>query len=274
MNLYLEVNLDDIRGGDRGPVIRQWFHDMSSTLFASIESGANVRWFGGVTRAQDDTMVHFDDTPDRRVAFDGELQAGPFWAEASLNTSDEEQIARLRTFPTLFDDPRFLSLSAIVPCGDREANDEGFCSRLVDSIANVAAQLNPVFGRVEQGVGRPETNLDVGLRRNRLISVPDGRKILRGYAWAMIVPAEILSRLGGPEGVSSTGAFYRILPLPAGGAVLQASPTIAGYTDAVMDKTFKALVPVLPSGMPRSNVARPGVRFVLLDAGELRKEQG
>lgn len=271
MDLYLEVNLDDVAGKDRGPLIRQWFDDMSPMLFTSLEGKVDVRWLAGMARNESDTMEYFDDSPQGCGAFARELLGGPAWAEASLETASDEQLARIRSFPTVFGDPRFLSLSAIVPCEDRKVNDEGFCSELATFIANAVAQLNPAFGRIEHGLGDVETNLDVGLGRIPSISVSGSRNTLRGYAWLVIVSAEILHRLGGAEGLESVGAFHRILPLPAGGAVLQASPTIAGYTDSVMEKVFRALTPVLPSGMPKKDPAYPRVRFAPLDASELWK---
>jgi hypothetical protein len=52
--------------------------------------------------------------------------------------------------------------------------------------------------------------------------------------------------------------------------LLQASDTLAGYTDQVMQRVFEALAPVLPPGEPRPDPAYPEMRFVPRDAAGVR----
>ena len=48
--------------------------------------------------------------------------------------------------------------------------------------------------------------------------------------------------------------------------MLQATETLSTFSGEAMHKTFHALAPVLPPGIPRFNPAAPYVRFVLEDA--------
>jgi hypothetical protein len=270
VKLYIEVNLDQA-DGRRGDVIRRWFDDMASVFFTDVGDTGLV-WHAGVVRSQNDAVVHFTDRGEDRNAFSVELQNSPFWAEASLNTADHDLRTRIRAFPPLFDNPRYISLSANVTCTDRDARDEEFATRVALSVAAAAAELRPVFGRIELGLAHDRTNLDIGLRRRPSKSLPESGHTLRGYAWVTIVPEEILSRLGGVTALDASGVFCRVRPLAAGGALLQSSPTIAGYTDAVMEGVFRVLAPVLPAGVPSAHVAFPGVRFVARDADDQARE--
>ncbi len=99
------------------------------------------------------------------------------------------------------------------------------------------------------------------------MSVRESRNTLRGYAWVTILPEELLRRIGGTATLEKSGAFFRVCPLPAGGAMLQASPTVASCTDSVLEAVFRSLARVLPRGVPSPHVAFPGVRFIPQDAG-------
>lgn len=246
---------------------------MSPVVFGR-NSSSGVRWSAGITQNNGDSMVHFQDSPDRREEFQTALCGEPFWAEASLNNEMEDQIARIRTFPTLFDETRYLSLSATVHCSDADTRNKVFCDSIASSIADAIADLNPTFGRVEQEPsGYDQPNVDIGLRRRPSVSVPIAREILRGYAWLTVLPEDALIRLGGRASLEASGAFARIRVLRAGGALLQASPTIAEYADdAVMDRVFRALSPVLPSGIPSPYYVFPNARFTERDAREAESD--
>ncbi|WRZ87699.1 hypothetical protein OHB54_00485 [Streptomyces sp. NBC_01007] len=129
---------------------------------------------------------------------------------------------------------------------------------------------NPLFGRIEWNIFYELPNLDAVLRRRRRTSLREGRQFLRGYAWVTVCPAELAARLGGAAALEDSGAFHRVLPLRAGGVLLQASATMDGYTDQVMERVFEALAPVLPPGEPSPDPARPYMRFVPRDAATVR----
>ncbi|MEY2248892.1 hypothetical protein AB8A21_39240 [Streptomyces sp. BF23-18] len=129
---------------------------------------------------------------------------------------------------------------------------------------------SPLYGHIEWDNFDELTNLDVVLRRRRRPSLREGRRFLRGYAWVTVCPAELAARLGGAATLEDSGAFHRVLPLRAGGVLLQASVTMDGYTDQVMERVFETLAPVLPPGEPRPDPAHPYMRFVPRDAATVR----
>lgn len=73
---------------------------------------------------------------------------------------------------------------------------------------------------------------------------------MRGYSWVTVISAGVLERLGGVDAVRATGAFAGVTVLPSGGAVLQATPGLAGYEGDVVRRVFEALEPVLPDQAP------------------------
>ncbi|MFF1676262.1 hypothetical protein [Streptomyces sp. NPDC058256] len=109
-------------------------------------------------------------------------------------------------------------------------------------------------------------NLETGLRRNLRKSLRESRSYLRGYAWVTGVPSEPGARLGGRQRLAATGAFHRVEELRSGGLLLQATETLAGYSDHAMRGIFAALAPVLPPGIPREDPAHPEMRLVFEDA--------
>lgn len=77
-----------------------------------------------------------------------------------------------------------------------------------------------------------------------------GRRVLRGYSWVTVCPAELAARLGGAAALAGCGAFVRVEELPRGAVWLQATEDFAGYDEAAMRRVFEALAPVLPAGQP------------------------
>ncbi|GAA2334448.1 hypothetical protein GCM10010431_67010 [Streptomyces kunmingensis] len=57
------------------------------------------------------------------------------------------------------------------------------------------------------------------------------------------------------------------MPLTAGGVVLQATATIAEFSDEALRQVSEALRPVLPPGTPRPDPAHPELQFIAEDAG-------
>ncbi|MFE7127052.1 hypothetical protein [Streptomyces sp. NPDC057617] len=145
--------------------------------------------------------------------------------------------------------------------------DPGLCSRAVEFLVAALDNVNPAFAWL--GADAPateETNLDWVLNRRVRNSVREARKLLRGYSWTTVCPGELSERLGGPAALAATGAFHRVFPLAAGGIVLQATRTVAEYSDDAVRRVFEALHPVLPPGMPQFDPAHPELRYFPADA--------
>ncbi|BET46046.1 hypothetical protein RGQ21_10280 [Kitasatospora aureofaciens] len=150
-------------------------------------------------------------------------------------------------------------------CGSLD--DAGFCADAVEFLVAALDTVNPAFAWL--GADAPaseETNLDWVLGRRVRDSVREARKLLRGYSWTTVCPEELSVRLGGPGALAATGAFHRVVPLSAGGVVLQATETVAGYTDEAVRGVFEALHPVLPPGVPQFDPAHPELRYFPADA--------
>ncbi|QKW35391.1 hypothetical protein HUT06_16225 [Actinomadura sp. NAK00032] len=99
----------------------------------------------------------------------------------------------------------------------------------------------------------------------------EGRDLLRGYSWVTVCPGELVGRLGGIERLAGSGAFARVVPLPHGGAWLQATDGFAAYDEAAVRRVFDVLSPVLPPGIPkRDPFDRTVPRLVWQDAREHR----
>jgi hypothetical protein len=94
------------------------------------------------------------------------------------------------------------------------------------------------------------------------------RARLRGYEWVTVCPGQLAERLGDVQGLLASGAFVRVAPLRAGGVLLQASDTIAGYDEQIMRRVFRALVPVLPVGHPCPDPEHPRARVVYENAAD------
>ncbi|MER5603354.1 hypothetical protein [Streptomyces sp. NPDC002265] len=153
--------------------------------------------------------------------------------------------------------------------GDEAARaaDAAFCAALVSFLVSALNPVNPAFGRVCAGEPITErANLDSVLGRKVRRSVAQARQWLRGYAWVTVCPAELTAALGGANALERSGAFHRVVPLASGGTLLQATETLAGFSDDAMRRTFETLAPVLPAGVPQVDPAHPQVRFVPQDA--------
>ncbi|WP_157996000.1 hypothetical protein [Thermomonospora amylolytica] len=142
-----------------------------------------------------------------------------------------------------------LIIDATVP--EEAASDPDYCRNWVEFLLTVLNQADPVFGMVTNDYrGIRNTALECALYRPFPRAMREARHTLRGYAWVTVCPRELLPRLGGIDHLRRSGAFSRVEPLSAGGAVLQATDTAHAYDDTAMHKVFTALAPVLPAGSP------------------------
>lgn len=111
----------------------------------------------------------------------------------------------------------------------------------------------PVFGFVADdafGAGATRTPLEARTQRFDDDTLPLADSQVRGYSWITVVSPGIVDRLDGVETVRAAGAFSDVTPLPAGGAVLQATPRLSLYEGDAVRRVFVALSPVLPDKAP------------------------
>jgi hypothetical protein len=275
MNVYIEALFDAGVPNGQGVSLVHWFRTARARLFADlVEAEAKG---GGEVVSEARVVPHIDDSPhdfphvgvEEWGQFEEGLAAFP-WAAALLFFSyrgELSELGRARSLHVLRDAAMWRASAGVtVSCPD----DAASCAVLVDFVREALDGSNPAFGRIELDNFDELTNLDAVLRRKKRTSLRESRRFLRGYSWATVCPAELSARLGGAAALESSGAFHRVLPLRAGGVLLQASDTLAGYTDQVMQRVFEALAPVLPPGEPRPDPVYPEMRFVPRDAAGVR----
>lgn len=163
-------------------------------------------------------------------------------------------------------DGRWAMLLAQAGADGEAATDPDWYERWFDFVADTLDRANPAFGVVSDDFLVDATALDIALERSYEESFDDSRRQLRGYGFITVVPAELVDRLGGLPGLAGSGAFVRVRPLAAGGAVLQATATLPQFDDQALRRVFQALAPVLPSGTPHPVPGYEGVRVVYQNA--------
>ncbi len=144
--------------------------------------------------------------------------------------------------------------------------------RWADVLREMAEQVDASFGHLCDDDSAEGTALDATLfRGGEVESMLQGRRVLRGYSWVTVCPAELARRLGGRSALAATGAFAVVDRLPHGGVWLQATPDFASYDQRAVREVFKALAPVLPAGKPERDPFddRPR-RLVWEDAADYR----
>jgi hypothetical protein len=119
-----------------------------------------------------------------------------------------------------------------------------------DFIVSLAEQSPlPVFGFIADdafGAGATRTPLEAMTQRFDDETLPLADSEVRGYSWITVVSPGIVDRLDGVDAIRATGAFSDVTQLPAGGAVLQATPRLSQYEGFAIQRVFDALGPVLP----------------------------
>ncbi|MEU3922857.1 hypothetical protein [Streptomyces sp. NPDC029004] len=146
-------------------------------------------------------------------------------------------------------------------------DDPAYCESAVAFLVAALDTVNPAFAWLgDDGPATDDTNLDCVLNRRVRDSVREARNLLRGYSWTTVCPEELSRRLGGPDALAGTGAFHRVVPLTGGGVVLQATRTVAEYSDDAVRRVFEALHPVLPPGIPQFDPAHPELHYFPADA--------
>jgi hypothetical protein len=123
-------------------------------------------------------------------------------------------------------------------------------------LRSFADRYNPGFGQVDYGFDMMgSTALEQALHpdldvtyRDPEYTVAESRKLLRGYAWLTVVPAELADRLGGPDALQASGAFHEVSELAHGALWLRATEDYREYGPQQVAAVFRALAPVLRPG--------------------------
>jgi hypothetical protein len=145
----------------------------------------------------------------------------------------------------------FLWLDLLVVLADPSALP-AVCGAVLAAVRATAEQADPVYGEVlvNRIPQSPQTALDRLLNRKPVASLEEGRRMLRGYEWVTLCPAEVAKTLGGAEALRATGAFVEVTELGAGGLLLRATEDPAEWTQEAVERVFEAVRPVLPPGEP------------------------
>jgi hypothetical protein len=94
--------------------------------------------------------------------------------------------------------------------------------------------------------------------------IPRCRDVLRGYSWVTIAAGRLAARLGGAAALTASGCFDEVSVLRGGQVFLRATPALAEYEGAAVDRVFGVLGPVLLPGRPDPEaVSGSRVRLVL-----------
>ncbi|MFE0511116.1 hypothetical protein [Streptomyces sp. NPDC058964] len=271
MDVYLEATIAPLDPVERGKAVVAWFEATLSGPLADLvwqeeraESGVYTRT--SVWPADGRKRIHLPHLGRNRDRLDAELAKSPEWAVTEFSGEDVLGRVQCSCFPVEGEWSQFVVALA---AGASRLGDPVYCTSLVDFLAQALDDLDPAFARIERDIFSDWSNIEAVLNRDLDESLPEAREFLRGYAWVTVCPEELAERLGGPAALSDCGAFHRVVPLRAGGVLLQATETPAGYTDEAMERVFRALAPVLPEGEPCPDPAHPEHRFVPLDAAQV-----
>jgi hypothetical protein len=274
--LHGEVNLDLEDNARLAKVARAWFTQAAARLFPQLQRLADQgapEVDSGITvaRTMDDKAKSRPYSPERWQAVLDELDKRPSAVVFDIQDAHAETESLLVRVDMYYGttDGRWIRLTVDVVALEDKVNDPGYCRSWVEFFQAVLDPADPAFGYITDDHRFPRyTSLDLVLRRNSLHSLRESRARLRGYAWVTVCPGQLAERLGGTEGLSASGGFVRVEPLRAGGVLLQATDTIAGYDEQVMRRVFRALAPVLPVGTPRRDPDHPRARVVYENAGD------
>jgi hypothetical protein len=271
MDLHICASLDASTPRAVGDAVAAWFEGALSVLVPELRQGeaqGDQVWSLASTQQSEESETKEHQPlsrhwPDMRRAL---LQAPETADVVFFAVGGDGPACHIHGDSTSVRRPN-MDLSIKLETGARDS-DADYGSRVVDFLTVSLDKANPAFGRVDAtGPWTDDTNVDVVLNRRVRRSVNEARTFLRGYSWITVCPEELSQRLGGPSALAAGGAFSRVVPLAAGGVVLQATATLADFTDDALRRVFRALAPVLPPGLPQYDPAHPGIRYVPEDAG-------
>lgn len=77
---------------------------------------------------------------------------------------------------------------------------------MTDLLRDFSQEVGPYYAQVGYGLslGRTEHAERVGPPLPHM-TLPESRKLLRGYEWLMVIPREIARQLGGADGIAAAG---------------------------------------------------------------------
>jgi hypothetical protein len=117
----------------------------------------------------------------------------------------------------------------------------------VSFVRRWAAEVGACAGGMTDDIGTGQTALE-RMTMNLSASIADSQRVLRGYTWVTVLAEQLSGRLGGEEGLRSSGVFYSVEKLPNNSIFLRAAPTINEFVDDRIRKVFDTLAPVLLAG--------------------------
>ncbi|MEV7526785.1 hypothetical protein [Streptomyces sp. NPDC091371] len=124
--------------------------------------------------------------------------------------------------------------------------------RMTELLRDFSQEVDPSYAQVGYSLtlGRTEHEERVGPPLPSM-TLPQSRRLLRGYEWLMVIPREIAQELGGGNGIAAAGDFHRVETLRDGAVLLQVTPEFDGFSGEVTERTWRLLRPALRPGMPR-----------------------
>ncbi|QKW19408.1 hypothetical protein HUT16_10290 [Kitasatospora sp. NA04385] len=118
-------------------------------------------------------------------------------------------------------------------------------------LRDFAREVDPSYAQIgyARAIGRTEHEERVGPPLPSM-TLPQSRRLLRGYEWLMVVPREIARDLGGVAAFAAADP-YQVEELPDGAVLLQVTPEFSGFTDEWIERTWRLLKPALRPGKPK-----------------------
>jgi hypothetical protein len=132
---------------------------------------------------------------------------------------------------------------------------------MLRSIQNICATHNVVFAHFSYANFGGRTSLERHIRGRTgspTFNTPLWRDSLRGYSWIMVIPSEVVSRLGGVSEIEGSGAFYEVREMPNGSVWMRATEDFADYGEDSVRAVWSLLKDVLISGVPARGSVYPG----------------
>uniref|UniRef100_A0AAU2K0Q2 DUF3396 domain-containing protein n=1 Tax=Streptomyces sp. NBC_00049 TaxID=2903617 RepID=A0AAU2K0Q2_9ACTN len=125
-------------------------------------------------------------------------------------------------------------------------------ARMTELLRDFSQEVDPSYAQVGYSLtlGRTEHEDRVGPPLPKR-TLPQSRRLLRGYEWLMVIPREIAQQLGGADGISAAGDFHRVETLRDGAVLLQVTPEFDGFTGEAIERTWQLVRPALRPGMPK-----------------------
>ncbi|MER5485617.1 hypothetical protein ABT024_20650 [Streptomyces sp. NPDC002812] len=89
--------------------------------------------------------------------------------------------------------------------------DPAALARMTELLRDFSQEVDPSYAQVgySLSLGRTEHEERVGPPLPSM-TLPQSRRLLRGYEWLMVIPREISARLGGGDGIALAGDFHRV----------------------------------------------------------------